>query len=511
MIWCALIGCSAVFGQTPVNPAQPAEGDHPWGRPASTMQGMAWGFLTNYQFGYKGAPVDYAKIGEFIDQLGHSPAVIHSFFPWKRPDGSYRPFPRDFADYARSKGALPLITWPPGQADVNNQVEDFHHNRPQPDFDTVAIASGMHDAYISAWADAAKAYGQPVYVRLMHEMLATPYPHAYGQNRNAEPAQYVAAFRHVVDIFHRKKVANVQFVWCFGTGPTKPAFENFFPGDDYVEWVSLDGYNPLDYGWKSFEEVFGKAYAVMEKISRRAMIIGEIGCVEDPKDPRAKAHWIKDAFLDVIPNKMPRVKMVVFFNSGGHQVRNYQVDSSQASFDAYQAVIGNPIYRHAAPLEPLFYASPESSLLTVNDGKGGGSYKPGAAVNITAGEPPVGHAFEKWVIAAGNPTIANGTAAATTLTMPATSGVVLVTALYRAAAPAYSLSVNGGCRGSGDFTAGSVVRIAADKAPPGKLFDKWTIDSGNPGIADVNADSTTLTMPAANAVVTAGYKNVDSR
>jgi beta-mannanase len=448
-----MCGAALVSRQARAASAEPV---HPRGVPARTMQGMAWGFLTNYQFGYKGAPVDYARIGEFIDQLGHSPAIIHSFFPWKRTDGSYSPFPREFADYVRSKGAMPLITWPPGQADVNNQVEDFQHNRPQPDFDTVAIASGIHDAYIRAWADAAKAYGLPVYVRFMHEMLGTPYPHAYGQNRNTDPAQYVAAFRHVIDIFHRKNVTNVHFVWCFGCGPREPAFETFFPGDDYVEWVSLDGYNTLGWGqWKSFEEVFGGAYSGLERISRRPVMIGEIGCVEDPHDPSAKANWIKDAFLNVIPKKMPRVKVVVFFNSGGHEVRNYQVDSSPASFNAYQAVITSPLYRAVAPLEPLYYDSPTRSLPAASS-----SYKPGAAVDTPAGV-------------------------------------------------AYRLSVNSGCSGSGSYRAGTAVHIAADKAPSGKLFDKWVINSGSPRIADIAADSTTLTMSAGNAVVTATYKNIE--
>jgi len=244
----------------------------------------------------------------------------------------------------------------PGQADERNQVEDFHHNRPQPDFDTVGIASGMHDEYLEAWSDAAKADGRVLYVRLMHEMLAAPYPYSYGQNRNDDPAKYVRAFRHVVDFFKKKNARNVQFIWCFGCGPKKPPFQEFFPGDDYADWVSLDGYNTLGRGqWRTFEDVFGGPYAVLEKISRRGVMICEIGCVEDPKDPNAKAKWVKETFLDVIPKKMPRIKAVVFFNSGGHLTRNYHVNSSPASFAAYQSVITNPRYQAKAPDQPLWF------------------------------------------------------------------------------------------------------------------------------------------------------------
>jgi len=490
-------------------PVRAAGTPHPVDQPVSTMPGIAWGFLTNYQFGYKGASVDFSNISKLVEQLGHQPAIIHGFFPWKKTDGSYSPFPKEFADYARSKGAMPLITWPPGQADVNDQVEDFHHNRPQPDFDTVAIASGMHDAYINAWADAAKAYGHPVYVRLMHEVLGTPYPYAFGQNRNINPVDYVAAYRHVVDIFHKKNVTNVYFVWCFGTGPRDPAFENFFPGDAYADWVSLDGYNTLERDrWRGFEEVFGHEYTIMEEISRRPIMIGEIGSVEDPKDPNAKASWVKNSLLNLVPNKMPRIKAVVFFNSGGHEPRNYQVDSSPAAFAAYEAVITNPLYAtQALPVATLAYPALAGSLLTINGGTGGGVYKPGEKATISLGKVPVGEAFDKWVINAGKPMIAALDKQSTTLTMPAAQGLVLVTATFKPTSPIFKLTVSGGCSGTGSYTAGTVVHIAADKAPAGKLFDKWVLTSGSATIASPNLDSSKVTMTAGDAVVTATYKD----
>ena len=62
--------------------------------------------------------------------------------------------------------------------------------------------------------------------------------------------------------------------------------------------------------------------------------------------------------------------------------------------------------------------------------------------------------------------------------------------------------------GSGSYTAGIVVNITADAAPAGQVFDAWVVNSGNPAIADTNAASTTLTMPASAVAVTATYKAV---
>ena len=71
--------------------------------------------------------------------------------------------------------------------------------------------------------------------------------------------------------------------------------------------------------------------------------------------------------------------------------------------------------------------------------------------------------------------------------------------------PSYQLTVNSGS-GSGSYAAGSVVDLVANAPPSGQVFDQWTGDIGT--VADVNAASTTLTMPAGDATVTASYQAV---
>ncbi|MCX6873514.1 MAG: Ig-like domain-containing protein [Verrucomicrobia bacterium] len=75
-------------------------------------------------------------------------------------------------------------------------------------------------------------------------------------------------------------------------------------------------------------------------------------------------------------------------------------------------------------------AAPVPHTLTVNNGSGGGSYVNGTVVALAAGTPPSGQVFDKWVINAGSPAIANPNAASTTLTMG--TGDAMVTATYKA-------------------------------------------------------------------------------
>jgi len=135
--------------------------------------------------------------------------------------------------------------------------------------------------------------------------------------------------------------------------------------------------------------------------------------------------------------------------------------------------------------------------LTVSSGTGDGEYAAGAVVPIVADAPGVGQVFDAWTGDVTNVDDVN--AASTTITMPAADATV--TAMY-VAASTYALTVNSGT-GDGEYAAGAVVSIAADAAPAGQVFDAWTGDVTN--VDDVNAASTTITMPAADATVTAMY------
>jgi cytochrome c peroxidase len=152
--------------------------------------------------------------------------------------------------------------------------------------------------------------------------------------------------------------------------------------------------------------------------------------------------------------------------------------------------------------QPITYA------LAINSGSGDNRYLAGAKVTITANNAPSGQTFDRWVANSGSPGIANTSAATTTLTMPARSATV--TATYKdIPVTTFTLTVNSGS-GDNKYAAGTTVTIKADNAPSGQTFDRWIANSGNPGIANVTSATTTVTMPARIATVTASYKTLSA-
>jgi len=135
--------------------------------------------------------------------------------------------------------------------------------------------------------------------------------------------------------------------------------------------------------------------------------------------------------------------------------------------------------------------------LTVNSGSGDGTYLEGAVVSISADAAPSGKMFGQWTGDVAG--VGDIHAASTTVTMPTAD--VAVTAAY-VDAPVFTLTVNSGA-GSGDYHQGASVAISAAIPPSGQAFDKWVGDTA--GIADPNDATTTVTMPAGDAEVTAAY------
>lgn len=278
------------------------------------------------------APGDPAAIDAFADRVGRTPAVVLWYQHW---GGASAYFDPALLDMVIARGAMPMITWEPW---VPNGGVD------QPAYSLAAIARGDFDDYVDSWAVALAADGRTVYLRFGHEMNGTWYPWAAGVNGNTA-ADYVAAWRHVRGRFTAVGAINVRWVWspnvAFG-GST--AMTDLYPGDAYVDWLGLDGYN---WGtsqswsrWQSFAQAFGASYATITATARKPVMIAETASTELGGD---KAAWISAAFAHAIPTEFPLVRAVVWFDAD--KETDWRIDSSEAALAAYRLVAADPAYR----------------------------------------------------------------------------------------------------------------------------------------------------------------------
>ncbi len=198
-----------------------------------------------------------------------------------------------------------------------------------------AIVDGDHDAYFRQWARDAKAVGKPIFLRFAHEMNGNWYPWS-GFENGGEPGaeRYKQAWRRIHDIFAAEGAANVTWVWSVNAINVPDAgwnqMENYYPGDEYVDWIGIDGYNfgtsSAGNTWQTFDEVFSGVYAhLLGLYPDKPLMIAEFASGEDGGD---KAGWITDAFAK-IKASYSGIKMFVWFNED--KEADWRVESSTQS------------------------------------------------------------------------------------------------------------------------------------------------------------------------------------
>ncbi|MFN2316713.1 MAG: glycoside hydrolase family 26 protein [Gemmatimonadales bacterium] len=252
------------------------------------------------------------------DSLGTALAVIQAYTAWgDRPD---QQFPRRIVEAIRDLGSIPLVTWEPWLVDFENRLHPHLPLRDDRDRGGLAaIAAGQYDFYLDAWAREAVRFGSPLLVRLAHEMNDA-YRYPWGPHNN-QPADFVAAWRHVVERFRAAGAHNVVWVWA--PHVAYEGYEWFYPGDDVVDWV---GTGTLNYGtvalwsqWWSFDEIFGRHYERLAGFGKPIMI-AEFGTLAVGGDRPA---WYRAALAD-LPARFPLVRALLFFHVKADATITYQ-------------------------------------------------------------------------------------------------------------------------------------------------------------------------------------------
>jgi hypothetical protein len=241
--------------------------------------------------------------------------------------------PSDF-NVVAARGEVPMLSWGPcrGNYSAGGHI-----------CSDAAIAGGIADSYLRTFAHAAAVWGKPFFLRMAWEMNSTWYGWGPGQNGNT-PASLVAMWRHVHDILVASGATNVRWVWCPNTLPEGRDFRPFYPGDAYVDYVGLDGYNwgtaIPEARWLSFTQTFQRSYHMLLALTRKPVIIGEMASSEVGGN---KAAWITSAYLREIPATFPRLVAVVWFDED--KETDWRVNSSGSSLAAYRRVAASPLYQ----------------------------------------------------------------------------------------------------------------------------------------------------------------------
>jgi hypothetical protein len=253
-------------------------------------------------------------------QWGITFGIASHYYDWADP------FPGRLEAADEQAGRTPMVTWW--------------------GTDLTAINNGSQDALITAAAARVKAFGHPLFLRWAAEMNGDWYTWS-GALTPGGPASFVRAWQRIHDIFAAAGVENASWVWApnadshpGGTSPTAANnWRNYYPGDAYVDWVGIDGYNrgsTPNQSWESFASIFDPVYA--DYAGRKPIMIAETSSVDAGGD---KGAWIDGARSWIKTH--PDVHALVWFDTTTSC--DWRADSSPSAWTAMTGLVHDPYFQ----------------------------------------------------------------------------------------------------------------------------------------------------------------------
>lgn len=270
----------------------------------------------------------------YREKFGRYPSIALNFRNLDQP----MLYP-DEEEVLRSRGITPMLTLEPLLTRDGAEVE----------VPVAAIAAGRYDEMIRADARIAARHDGPILLRWAQEMNGTWFP-----ERSADAEAFVASWIRIVEIFREAGATNVSFVWTPSVEDVAGALpmEPFFPGERYVDYVGLDGYDWGGPRERSFEEVFATSYERLTRLSAKPVVIGETATGPGP----GKEGWIRTGFLRELPRRFPAVVAVVWFSKdlSREGQRDWRIETSPGAVAAWREVSASALYAgEPTPLQRL--------------------------------------------------------------------------------------------------------------------------------------------------------------
>jgi len=238
-----------------------------------------------------------SKVNVYGTQFEKNASMVLWYIGWNADND--HSFPLSTCKKVFDAGYIPHIVWEPWVG-----VDDF--------------ISGKLDADLEKFGQDIAAFGNPVMLRWGHEFNGDWYPWSYNNNALVPASKWIEAYKYVHDKIIEAGGTNAIWLWspnCGNGGKNPQDITSYYPGDDYVDWIALDGYNwgtsQSWSSWQMFAGVFGPTYDKMVKnYPGKPIMLGEFGCSGTGGN---KAAWITDMFYQ-LKNKYQKIKAFVWFN-----------------------------------------------------------------------------------------------------------------------------------------------------------------------------------------------------
>jgi len=252
-----------------------------------------------------------ADLEAYEQSAGAEAAWVYFSNNWFRS----RAFPIRKATWIREQGAVPFIRLMLRTANPPRQGHPFTLDR---------IIRGDFDAALSRWGRAAADFGDPLVVEYGTEVNGEWFGWNGRWNGGADgPARFRRAYRHIVRTMDDQGADNITWVFHVnGQGYPRVAwnrFENYYPGDGWVDWVGLSSYGALTPAdrpgdWEDFRVALDRVVPrLAEMAPDKPVFVFEFGFTDH--NPSGSAADFADAALDdLLAGRWPEIRGFSWWN-----------------------------------------------------------------------------------------------------------------------------------------------------------------------------------------------------
>lgn len=229
-----------------------------------------------------------------------------------------RAFPLETAAWIREAGSIPYI-----RLMLRSSAEQ---NIAEPLFILQNIIDGQFDDDLHNWCASARDFETPLLAEYGTEVNGEWFSwngiwngagqlDGYGDPDKPDGTErFRDTYRHIIQICRDEGANNITWVFHLNAGDWPDenwnAFENYYPGDDYIDWIGVSNYGaqtPQDDYWEEFRINIDAVYPRIETLTKdKPIFIAEFGATNN--NPLGnQAEWTRAALTDITSFRWPRI------------------------------------------------------------------------------------------------------------------------------------------------------------------------------------------------------------
>ncbi len=255
-----------------------------------------------------------SDLANYEQAVGKTAAWVYFSHNWFRG----RAFPFETAEWIRDTGSVPyirLMLW----SEIIRYDAD-------PVFAQQAIIDGDFDADLEAWCEAGRDFGTALIVEYGTEVNGEWFPwnglyngggttDGYGDPSYPDgPERFRDAYRHIIQVCRDAGAENITWVFHVNDGdwPREDwnAFENYYPGDEYIDWLGLSIYGaqtPTSEWCDDLTAMMDEFYPRLTALAPdKPIIIAEFAITAN-SPLAAPGDWARAALTSILSGRWPRL------------------------------------------------------------------------------------------------------------------------------------------------------------------------------------------------------------